>query len=731
MSITKRPTTAEGIISLRPRARILRTFGDELISSETVAVIELVKNAYDADATRVLVQFRGPLEIGKGSIEVIDNGHGMSLDTILNTWMEPATLMRKRNPRSEQRGRRVLGEKGIGRFAASRLANRLVIVTRRADMENEVHVKFDWSEFDNEEAYLDQIRARWQELEPGEICPGGAIDALWKEGEKPNPSERSHGTVLRMEGLRADWADEQFVTLRTGLSRLVSPFFGKDDETRKDEFRISLQLPPPFEFRSGIVEPPEALKNPHYIIKGFVDRNSEYDLTIKLLTQEDERRAVGRFFPNGRTPLCGPFYIELRVWDREAKDLAGLVKLYGSTLRDVRGDLDRAAGINIYRDGFRVFPYGEPRNDWLRLDLRRVQNPTLRLSNNQIVGHVLISADDNPQLRDQSNREGLIEGPSLDDLRKLVEMVLAKLEQERYNIRPREKQSIQSGGLFTGFDLASIRELIRLRHPEDAELLVLIGEKEQDLERRVEEVQEVLARYRRLATLGQLIDIVLHDGRAPLSKITSEALLGLRDIARANHDNLASRLHKRLETISTQSDVLATVFRRIEPFGGRKRGRPRDARLEQVITDAFTVLDTEIKEVGATVTLPNTDTQVKVDQAEIQQVIINLLQNSLHWLRQVPKSHRHISVAVNRKDSDEVEIVFSDSGPGVDPQFRDRIFDPYFSTKPDGVGLGLTIAGEIVNEYYGGDLELLDSSDQQQGAKDQRLQERKRIPLPA
>src|SRR4051795_12207853 len=81
---------------LRPRARIMRTLGDELISSEVVAVIELVKNAYDADATRVLVRFRPPLERGSGGIDVIDNGHGMSLETVLGTWLEPATPFRKR-----------------------------------------------------------------------------------------------------------------------------------------------------------------------------------------------------------------------------------------------------------------------------------------------------------------------------------------------------------------------------------------------------------------------------------------------------------------------------------------------------------------------------------------------------------------------------------------------------------------------------------------------------------
>ncbi len=169
------------------------------------------------------------------------------------------------------------------------------------------------------------------------------------------------------------------------------------------------------------------------------------------------------------------------------------------------------------------------------------------------------------------------------------------------------------------------------------------------------------------------------------------------------HDNLLSRLRQRFGTINTQVGVLTAIFRKIEPFGGRKRGRPAQVRLEQVIADAFAVLETEIAAVGAQVSLPETATQVTVDQAEIQEVIVNLLQNSLYWLRQVPQDHRKVAVCVRRNSADEVEIVFSDSGPGVKAAYRDYIFDPYFSTKPHGVGLGLTIAGEIINEYYAGD----------------------------
>lgn len=91
MTSTPPRATNEGSEALRPRARIMRTLGDELISSEVVAVIELVKNAYDADATRVLVRFHEPLEPGGGGIDVIDDGHGMSLETVRTALLEPAT----------------------------------------------------------------------------------------------------------------------------------------------------------------------------------------------------------------------------------------------------------------------------------------------------------------------------------------------------------------------------------------------------------------------------------------------------------------------------------------------------------------------------------------------------------------------------------------------------------------------------------------------------------------
>ncbi|MEN1543691.1 ATP-binding protein, partial [Pseudomonas aeruginosa] len=117
----------------------------------------LVKNAYDADASEVLVKFVGPLKQGEGSIHVIDNGKGMDRSTVERAWMEPATPSKVKNKVSES-GRRVLGEKGIGRFAASRLADELELVSRRRGGAEEVRAVFDWTQFDDEEKYLDEVR---------------------------------------------------------------------------------------------------------------------------------------------------------------------------------------------------------------------------------------------------------------------------------------------------------------------------------------------------------------------------------------------------------------------------------------------------------------------------------------------------------------------------------------------------------------------------------------------
>lgn len=725
--------------ALRPRARLLRTLGEELISNEIVAVIELVKNAYDADATLVLIRFTGELQPGKGCIEVIDNGHGMELETVQGAFMEPATRSKRGKVRRTAKfNRRFLGEKGIGRFASSRLADELEVISRRRRSAKEVYGIFDWRQFEDEEKYLDEILILWEERPPKEIKPDGAIDLLWKsEGELPSPQLREAGTILRMTGLKQKWEVRHFEDLRRALARLISPKYAKKKDDDKDPgFEVEMALPQEFSQFSCKVEPPPILKHPHYIVGGVVGADGSFNLNYKIAAEGINKSFKGQFvrvtdmqhkselrdikahdaskedLPAETRPIeCGPIEVELRVWDRD--DLGNVVQKYHSTIQDIRRDLDAVAGINIYRDGFRVLPYGEPQDDWLRLDLRRVLNPTLRLSNNQIYGVVHISADTNPKLNDQSNREGLDENQALHDLRDVMKLVLKNLEQLRYETRPREKDRSQKpiGGLFAGFDLTPLAEYMAKQFPEDSEAKRLVEKAEQAIGDQLKEIQIVLARYQRLATLGQLIDHVLHEGRQPIASIKNEAVLGLDDAERAEKlaQGFVVKAAQRFTVIRKQGDVLATSFKRMEPFGGRNRGRPTPLYLEDIIRDAFNVFADEIARLKVKTKLPGSQTLVRVDAAEIQEVIINLLQNSLYWLEQVNESRREIEVGVDRKSADQLEIRFSDSGPGVPAENRELIFDPYFSTKPDGIGLGLSIVGEIVSDYYGGTLELMKS----------------------
>lgn len=713
--------------SLRPRARLLRTLGQELISSEVVAVIELVKNAYDADATRVLIRFNPPLEPNKGSIEVIDNGHGMSLSTVTTVWMEPATISKRNTLRSEKFQRRYLGEKGIGRFAAARLAEEMEVISRRQGDNNEVFAVFDWRQFEDENRYLDEVEVLWELRSPVEICSHGAIRALWPEDAA---SMAFHGTILRMSGLRQTWEVKHFQDLTRGLARLVSP--RQSSQEQSGDFEITLDLPQEFSHLSNKIEPPPILRHPHYTVKGSINNDGTYNVTYRILAEGVDKTLSGRYIrvPNGKGGFdfrsldemetnrpahwrqieCGPLEFEMRVWDRD--ELGNVVQKTHSTIKDIRRDLDAVAGINIYRDGFRVLPYGEPQDDWLRLDLRRVQNPTLRLSNNQIHGVVHITADANSALKDQSNREGLDENQALEDLRNIITSVLARLEQMRYEARPRTsgKGGRPVGGLFAGFDLKPVSDHIAKHLPQDRQTKELLEKTESEFGTRLKEIQTVMARYQRLATLGQLIDHVLHEGRQPIASINNEADLGMMDIqkAKSGGQEISERIRQRLASIRKQGDVLATAFRRMEPFGGRRRGRPAQLYLEEIIRDAFAVLQDDVNRLKVKCSLPTSQTLVRIDPAEMQEVVINLLQNSLYWMEQTEESAREVVVNVERKAPDHLEILFADSGPGIPKENRELVFDPYFSTKPEGVGLGLSIVGEIVSDYYGGELELLD-----------------------
>ncbi len=682
----------KGSSVLRPRARLIKTVGEELISSDIVAIVELIKNSYDADADIITIDFTGnilEIEIEKGrkkqtkkvfskdgaSITISDDGSGMTLDTIKKSWMEPATNFKKIEKISPVKKRRYTGEKGIGRFASAKLSSTLKIVTK-VENDNEVVVNFDWSAFANEETYLDEVFSHWEVRQPLEI--------------------KKKGTKLLLDTLKSDWDELKFQSLRAALSRLINPVAPVID------FLIDVNIPKEMaEELSGIISPPESTKKPNYIIKGKVDGKGQANLEY-ISKKSDKplfsKKDLTKEFKPMRTPVSGPFEFEFRVWDLEKESLTQLANEIGSTTSNVAADLQMLSGVSIYRDKFRVLPYGEPKNDWLRLNARRVNNPTLRLSVNQIIGYISISLEHNPDLKDQSNREGFIESEALNDLQVQVISIISELEEHRYAERPRrEEEKVTSESLVEKFSIEKLATSIVQKIPNDKEVLDLVHSTQARISDGLKHVQEILSRYRRLSTLGLLIDAILHDGGNLLLRIDSEARKLENELKKKNRDE--ELIIKYLKGIQEQREIMAQLFKRIEPFGGRKRGRPYNIVVEHAVKNMFELHSTELIRSNIECSLPNSENTVTIDNGEFQTIIMNLLQNSIYWLQE-KKTNRKIAVEVHRNDS-ELSIVFSDNGPGIPEAKHHLIFDPYFSGRPDGIGLGLTIVGELVAEYNG------------------------------
>ena len=693
-----------GEFVFRPRARLIKTIGEELISNDNVAITELVKNSYDAGSPIVDITFTGNVKekeitkrVGRkeitgrqryiekenATIIIYDQGKGMDFDTIQHAWMEPATNYKKKEE-NKNSNRKFSGEKGIGRFASAKLSSKLELITKQEN-DNEIVVWFDWNDFSNEETYLDNVKVNW-------II-------------RPSTEIKEHGTILKLTSLSDDWDEDKIGELRVALSRLLNPIVPNED------FLISINLPNLMgKSLSGIIERPETLNRPNYFIKGSVSKEGT-PLSIKFYSKKVGTEEIldlpEKLFTSSKPYSAGPFSFEFKVWDRDNENLSSIATETNSIIKNVKRDLDDLCGISIYRDDIRVLPYGNQNNDWVRLDLRRVNNPTLRLSNNQIVGYISIGLETNPGLKDQSNREGIVEGQAFEDMKDYVKLLLNEVEQRRYAERPRESQTTSNSpnSIFEKLSLESLSIEIKEKKPNSEEILTLLTKKDAEIKETVVKIQEVISRYRRLSTLGLLIDPIIHDGNNYLHKINLKSTSILKEIQKT--DCSLGKITDRVSEIQTVRRDFAQLFKRIEPFGGRKRGRPQTIVVEDVIKNQFLLNSEELNKYNISHKISDSQHLVTIDESELAVVLMNLIQNSIYWLSTIDVE-REILVEVE-DEQDGLAIIVSDNGPGVKPGTEDNIFSPYYSTKPDGIGLGLAIAGEIMSEYDG-ELSLIRNS---------------------
>ena len=703
---------------LRPKARLLRTLGADLISSEKVALIELVKNSYDADASRVEITFDGPLKKNQGVIEILDDGHGMDANTIENTWLTIATNSKRSSRQKTPKGRPILGEKGIGRLAISRLGTILEITTKTEDANNEVFLTINWDDFNNDELYLDQVSVNWSEREP----------QVFKES-----SNKYSGTLLRIKNISKSYTEKDIGDIYNSLTRLISPKQNSIQKITDDDFSIFLNfknVESGYDKYSGSVKSEFDTHDPHYRLTGAIDDDGNLvgefvylDRAAKQLKKNDINEGI--WITKERKPTCGDIYFDFKVWDRDNDSLRLLLDSNRDEIeakpQDIRDSLDTRAGISIYRDGFRVLPYGESGNDWLDLDNRRIQNPSQRISNNQILGSVFIESQTNPLLKDQSNREGILAGEAYTDFTTLLRGAINTVEVERRRVRVKNRKKITSTKLpklFEDIEISSIMSIVDSKYPHDKELKLLLRDKNTKIKKGISQTRAVLSSYSRLATLGNLVDRLVHETRSALSGINSNSDFIKMDFEKLFLENNISNIEQEIKTIifpsvdkiRDNSSIIDSQIKHIEPFGGRKVGRPNKIDVAPLIQNVIDIYSNDIKNNNIKLIYDGQSNISSLDPGEFSSVIKNLLENAIYWSSH-PDSHNPsnpiIEIEVERTLEEALLVRISDTGPGVIDEDRNRIFHPYETNKNGGTGLGLTIAGYIVEDIYKGELNLI------------------------
>lgn len=666
--MTQKQQGKSGFATFLPRARLLRLIGAELISDDVVAITELVKNAHDADASFISIQFSNVTTPG-GEILIRDDGHGMDVDTLLTRWMQPAASNKGRKGfRFTQGGRRVLGEKGVGRFAADKLAARLEMVSRKKGESDEVHAIFDWDEFEADDLMLSDVKSRW------EVRPADWLD--------------SRGTMLRLTHLRTTWSERMFRRLSTRLARLMSPF------DTKAGFRIIIQSDE-FPAYSGEVSQGFLEQAPYRIEASL---NEDGSATVRINGGKSQRHVLATEEPY----RCGPVNLRLFAFDLETESLAKI-----GPRTDVRAWLRDWSGISVYRDSFRVWPYGEPHDDWLRLDQRRVNNPVVKLSNNQIVGFVEIGSDRNPELRDQTNREGLIHNSAYEDLQRFILFAMQLMEAERQTLRhPKVRETKRSEPADSG--VPSQLESLAARAPKaiGSELRKIATNLRGEINADRQAQEKLVAGYTELAAVGQTASLVGRSMATCLEGV-EDVYTTLRELYRKdNFDDVVKKGQALLALRGTIENVSVRLRSLTELQGVAKRRRALDlvAELER-IRDLATPL---LVENEATMSISVRKSEAMVLRTEMRpemfaSVIGAMLMNSVEWRH--ARKPLSIEVALRARDKD-VEMDFTDNGRGIRPGLEANIFTPMVSGRDDGNGMGLTVARRII-ENHGGSLDLV------------------------
>lgn len=747
-------------------ARTARLIGQENFANAEGAIIELVKNSYDADAD-VCAIIIDPIN---NTIRILDNGHGMTEEVIRNQWMTIGTDDKKTNFRTKSRIK--TGAKGIGRFALDRLGSSSIMLTKTIESESLLW-EVDWNQFDNSGAVISDIKAI---LQVGNIDFLAELNDLMKFSDITesiiNHWNEEKGTLISIDNLKDSWDENAIQSLFSNLEILVPPL-----ETNIFQLYLFNTLEPT---KYGKVLP-TICDDFDYKISSYIDDNQ--NVTVKVIRNELNFGDLKRmeFFENSKlnqeqysfetfekgefqfttkleSLVAGfkkvdinnnlskigafsfSFYFMKRGGGQEKDEEIGKYPYKNVNYSTRTSWLDKFGGIKIFRDNFRVRPYGETKSssfDWLDLGKRALSNPTVtrpgyRVRPQQVYGIVNISRIDNINFEDKSSREGLQENEAFSLFKEIIKSIIEIFEQDRnqimmtlkklYDDRHKKSQAKESAEQIIK-NKKSNNSNSENKQTENDTLINAIEAYKED----IEELQDEQKILKVLASAGLIVASFAHefknhaDSILPRTFELKEVLTQIIDESKIKQLPSFFNPYTMLEDMKNQ-DLRLKAWLDFSILSVRK-----DKRSSKIINmvDYIEALERiwspllSRRNIKLIIEKRNfLDVRFKGHEIDLDGIYNNLIVNSVDaFKRNDSDSIREIKISfqVNFSDKLGISSIYEDSGPGLLEEIIDpnKIFQPFYTTKRDektgekiGTGLGMWIVKSNVDEYDG-DVEIL------------------------
>ena len=703
-------------------ANIISRLGKELVGRSETAVSELVKNAYDADANLVKLNFINS-NVGGGSLEITDDGHGMTKDQLIKGFMTLSSTSKLIEPISPKYKRKRAGRKGIGRFATQFLGQKLIIITQTIDDDKAIKVIIDWDDYIGDKV-LSSIE--------------NSIEFIDKIQEQ--------GTILYIENLRQAWTDAQIKRVFRYVSDLLQPaYLSKNLDSKlgiasqEDEYFLVECLRTENGLTTTIQNIEKVLFEKALIeIEGFVDEQQDayfgvkstsfnIDDIVPISASEKGGSEISKYKLLKSVHFKAYYFIYKRIEYYEN----GLSRMQLDNIEDLSKS---QSGVRMYRNGFRVLPYGEIGDDWLGLDRKRRKinfeleeednniEFNIPYSNKNLFGYVQVIDFEGLLFEETASREGLIENEALFELKDFVRKAIIsgirrvspfifKAKKKR-DERRKDEKSIKDklASLQSKIDSVSDNNIESAEKKfEKNKLKKEIQDELSDIQIDIKDVINELSMLRILASLGLSIGEFTHEIiQFPI--FFNSVLNDLK--SKSSDTEIIESINQLLEKVN-HLETYTSYFN-----DAVSRNSKRDLEiieLRRVIKPFIASNNWDFEHEAITVTSEINGYDLytcPMHPSEWHSILLNLYTNSKKALRKKKPNKKFIHIACGKIDN-FVYLEFSDNGIGIPKENEELVFEQFFTTSTPasinasekdeltGSGLGLKILRDIVSEYHG------------------------------